>query len=146
MTTSRSRILPNLLGRGLKYPLQFSTDGGISMVEGDALVIQSITEILLTSIGERPFVIRDGVPFGSRLPQWLFKSAEEVRDNAGFEVKRALSTWEPRIIVNHTEVSDVTQAGDRDPRYVRIDVKFRYRSDNRPDNWVRDFSTDTRIR
>lgn len=146
MAIHARQVLPSLLGRGIKYPIQLSGGGGIAMVESDAIVIQSITEILLTAIGERPFVIRDGVPFGSRLPLWLFKSAEEVRDNAGFEVKRALTTWEPRIIVNYTTVTDVTPAGDRDPRYVRIDVNFRYRSDNRPDNWVKDYPTDVRVR
>lgn len=133
------RVLPNLLGRGLKYPLQFSPNGGLAMVEGDALVHQSIKEILLTVVGERPFVVRNGVPYGSRIPTYLFQSAEHVRDSIIFEVKRALDTWEPRIIVNYTTVTDVAPSGDRDPRLVRVDVNFRYRSDNRADNMVLDF-------
>ena len=116
------------------------------MVEGESLVNQSISEILLTAIGERPFEVKNGVPFGSRIPLYLFSSAEDVRDNVDFEVKRALSTWEPRIVVNHVTVTDIRPSGERDPRYVRVEVNFRYRLDNRPDNWTNDFSANTRVR
>ena len=143
MAPTNHRVLPSLLGRGLKYPLQSSDSGGLALVEGDELVNQSITEILLTGIGERPFVVRNGVPFGSRIPTYLFKSAEAVKDVAGYEAKRALETWEPRIIVNYVEVTDIRDSGTRDPRFVRIEVNFRYRSSNSPSNWVKDFPTET---
>ena len=135
---------PSFLGRGLAYPIQIATKGGLALTEGETLVTQSISEILLTDINERPFTVKEGVPFGSRLPSYLFRSAEEVRDLATFEVKRALDLWEPRIVVNYVEVTDHRADGAEDPRYVRIVVNYRYRSSNMNTNWSKDFPSNAR--
>lgn len=137
-------VTPSLLGRGLAYPFQRSSTGGFLFTSDEALVKQSITEILLTGVRERPFVVRNGVPFGTMIPYYLFSFAEEVRDMICYEVSRALSTWEPRIIVNYTDVSDVRPDGISDPRVVAVNVNYRFRSTNRVDNWVETFPANKR--
>lgn len=126
---------PNLLGRGVAYPLQRSVTGGFVLVEGEELVRQSILSILSTSIGERPFMVRSGVPYGTRIKMYQFENVEQIRDLAAFEVRRALEVWEPRISVTYVEVTDIL-SGQKDPRYVGISVTYRIRATNRADNLV----------
>lgn len=128
--------IPNLLGRGVKYPLQPSETGGFLMVEGEEGVRDSIRSILETGIHERPFQVRLGVPFGTRIPYYQFDSVERLRDLAVHEVHRALEVWEPRITVLRVELVEHVPGASYDPRYLGILVVYRLRATNRVDNLV----------
>lgn len=132
----RRNSVPNLLGRGVKYPLQSSETGGFLMVEGEECVKDSIRSILETGIHERPFQVRLGVPFGTRIPYYQFDSVERLQDLVVHEVERALEVWEPRILVLRVELIEYLPGASHDPRYLGIRVVYRLRATNRSDNLV----------
>jgi len=94
--------------------------------------------ILQTDPTERPFLSKDGIPFGTRLRSVLFMTdVEAVQAIVKYECKRALDTWEPRIIVDDVQTSDsVSSVGGLEGTYVLATVSFRFRSTNRSDNRV----------
>lgn len=129
----------NLLGTGLAYPVQRSEVGGLRKVSGEDLVKQSIREILDTPIGEgiRAFDIRNGVPYGTRMGRYLFENVQIIEELANYEIKRALDTWEPRVVC--TAVYVTAPADARDPfgrRTVLLNPQYILRATNRPDNLV----------
>jgi phage baseplate assembly protein W len=99
------------------------------------LVNRSIGAIINTDPSERPFLLKNGVPYGTRMRRALFEPAGFVVDIFRYEVPRALEVWEPRIVVLE---ADAVQPVD-DPHKIIASVQFRYRSTNRTDNWVRPY-------
>ena len=96
------------LGTGLAYPMQLDTTKGRPLVvSGQDLVYASIQQILFTDIGERPFVTRNGIPYGTRIRRALFSPAEVAADIIVYETKRALDAWEPRITVTDVQVDKI---------------------------------------
>ena len=83
--------------RGVSYPFQQSPTGGVLMVEDDAVLRASVLSILITKPTERPFDVKDGVPFGTRLAVMNFDSIEHMRDIVSYDLRRSISVWEPRV-------------------------------------------------
>lgn len=132
---------PAFLGRGFSFPLRLDATGTRpSFSENETLVKESIDAILNTRIGERPHRVRNGVPFGTRLQSVLFSPSTVVVDIAKFDVRRALTTWEPRIVVLNV-AADTTQDPTTRAAIVVVNVTFRYRATNRVDNFVIPYRT-----
>lgn len=121
------------LGRGLSYPLRVDAgQGGFARASEEALVKQSILQILNTDPSERPYLTKNGVAYGTKLRKYLFSASELVLATAQTEIKQALDVWEPRIIVQSCRV----QRDNQHQTTLLISVSFTYRSTNRSDNLV----------
>lgn len=121
------------LGRGWAYPVRRDPITGRPVfTEDEAKIKESIHSIIMTDVDERPFLMRDGVPYGTRVNRMIFAGVQTLRDVAVYDIKRALAVWEPRIFVNDVN-SSVTRINDM--LGVVIHVSFVYRDSNRPDNF-----------
>lgn len=126
----------DFLGKGFSFPFRLDETGTRpSFSEDEALVFESIENILNTNIGERPHRVKNGIPYGTTFRNLLFNNVDGAIDLARFQAKRALDTWEPRI-----SVIRVDAARYRDPSSslvgITVNVVFRYRAINRVDNYV----------
>lgn len=127
----RRNSVPEVLGNGVQYPFLESSVGGFRLEAGVPLIRQSVILIIETGIYERPFQVRNGVPFGTRIPYLHFENAEKVRDLATYDIERALSVWEPRIVLRHVVlVSPITGS---DPRSIEIHVVYKIRASGEED-------------
>jgi phage baseplate assembly protein W len=137
MITNKQPV--SMYGIGYAYPIQANVSGrGPVLTSEEDLVKRSIRCILMTRIGERPELVRNGIPFGTMLSDGLFQSEETARDMIPYEAKRALDLWEPRIVVSpHISVSSVeTEAGLK----VVVRIPFRYRSTGLADTYTQPFT------
>lgn len=126
---------PSILGHGLAYPMRLDSTGARPAIASEEeRVKQSIDQIVNTHITERPFLTRNGVPFGTRIRECLFSSAEIASDIIQHEVKRALDLWEPRIIVVTVDCSEVPQTSGSS--VVMTVIGYRYRATSRSDNFI----------
>ena len=127
-------LLPSFLGVGLSYPMRLdATLARLQGASGELLVKQSIDQIINTDIDERPFLVKNGVPFGTRTRRTLFDSVSAARDVIQYDVKRALDTWEPRIV---TDLVDAQEVNQNNMHGLIVTISYRYRSTNRADNYV----------
>ena len=127
------------LGTGLSYPMRLDATGGRPIVVSDYdLVKASIEQILLTDITERPFVTRNGIPFGTRIRRSLFTPVDVAAGVIKYEAKRALDLWEPRISVRSVQV-DKVDTGNGYKLVVSISAVWS--STNSPTNFVVAFPT-----
>lgn len=105
------------VGRGWRFPLGASSQGGIALVSGAEKIEQSMRLILATYPGERPMRHE----FGSLLRDYVFEGV--TKDNLGQieqEVRRALRRWEPRAdIDNVSAVPDPVRDG-----LILIDIRY----------------------
>ena len=125
-------------GRGLAYPFRLDpSESRFAVSVDEENVRNSIKQIIGTGVGERPYLLKDGVPYGTRLRETLFSNAAALEAAAPFEVKKALDVWEPRITV--LSVNTTTQDTSSGGIAVYVDILFRYRSSNRTDNLVYPF-------
>lgn len=124
------------LGVGLSFPLRLdATKTRPCFTQGEDRVFESIHAIICTRVGERPFRMKDGIPYGTRFQDMLFSDVDAAVDIADFDIRRALLVWEPRI-----RVSDISLRKYQDPQNkifgVIVHILFTYRANNRPDNHI----------
>jgi phage baseplate assembly protein W len=93
-------------GRGVKYPVQRSTTGGLALSEGGDYVEEGIRHFFDTLVGEgvRAFDVVGGVQYGSHLRRYMFESMTQMKSLADYDVRRGLALWEPRIAVTGVEL------------------------------------------
>ncbi|HEX5703544.1 MAG TPA: GPW/gp25 family protein [Pyrinomonadaceae bacterium] len=120
------------LGTGWNAPMRpDDRSGRLDYAGGPEKVRQSIEIILDTEPGER--VMRP--TFGCGLRRFLMKpNTTGTRALIQREVGIALKTWEPRIEVQHLQVSP----GD-DPALVLIEILYIHKRDGSPGNLVYPF-------
>ena len=123
------------LGRGLAFPVRVDSGrGGFVVAQEETLVKQSIQQILNTDPSERPYLLKNGVPYGTRLRKYLFSASDVLLAASQADIKQALDTWEPRIVVQSAEVR--RQASSNGGSILVVNIAFTYRSTNRSDNLV----------
>ncbi len=121
----------DFLGKGLAYPLQLNARGGLKESKFQQKVKESIRIILGTEPGER--LMRPN--FGCYLHSLIFAPNNTATANlAAHYVEDALTTWEPRIILE-----DVTVHNDHTNASLVIDVQYRLKATNEPQNLVYPF-------
>ncbi|HLT19396.1 MAG TPA: GPW/gp25 family protein [Thermomicrobiales bacterium] len=108
----------HLLGQGLSFPPRVDASGRLALSADEDNVRESIRLILLTEPGER--VMRE--EFGCGLRRFLFEpNTVRTRELIRERVARAITLWEPRVVVE-----DVSVEADRDdPRLLAITIRFR---------------------
>lgn len=138
--TSIGLASPAFLGTGLLFPMQLDASGArIAVSAGQLRIYQSIDTILNTNINERPYLLQNGVPFGTRIQEALFASVEVASQILSFEAARALALWEPRISVLNTDVTVMTLKDGG--AALALDIQYNIRATNTPDNYVLPFRT-----
>ena len=139
MSTNSVLPLPAFYGKGFANPLRLDVTGTrVAFSEGEQRILDSMLDIILTDITERPHLRRSGVPYGTRIRGALWSPPDVVKGVVRFETERALTLWEPRIIVESVHAEEVQR--ENGSSAIIGDVLFRFRSTNRPDNLVIPFT------
>jgi phage baseplate assembly protein W len=130
------------IGRGFAFPLRRSlggptvagdlrvdATGSLALVSGDRELEEAIRIVLTTAPGERPM----RPEFGCRIHDYVFAPADQATAGlVGYEVRAALTRWEPRIAVQ-----DVVVTPDPDQEALLwIDIRYSVRHTNDPRNLV----------
>lgn len=112
--------LPELLGRGWKFPLKVNAKGGLNWSEGPDHIQDAIWLIIRTSSGERVMRPR----FGSGVDEFVFQpNSPATRVALEAVIKNALLQWEPRIDIEAVRVDPV--AGEENQVLVAIEYRLR---------------------
>lgn len=126
----------DFLGKGYAFPLQVNERGGIAAASQQEKVRQSILVILGTQHGERVMRPR----FGANLRSLVFAPNNRTTANlAQHYVGEALTTWEPRI-----RLEEVAVANDHANRRLLIQIRYRIKATNEPQNLVYPFYLEQR--
>jgi phage baseplate assembly protein W len=117
------------IGQGWAFPLRTDAAGSIALVSGEQELEESIRLILGTSLGERPM----RPEFGCGIHEYVFAPADSTTAGLmAYEVRTALTRWEPRI-----EVTEVTVTiDDLQQERLYIDISYLIRETNDPRNLV----------
>lgn len=99
-----------LLGSGLSFPLRQNASGYYATSAGKARVWESIEQIVMTDPMERPYRVRNGIPFGTRVRRLMFEDVEAAKAIAVPDIRRAIQTWEPRVELLSVAISEDTKA------------------------------------
>lgn len=128
-------MLEQILGIGLTTPLQLDAKGGIRASAGLEKVRESILTILGTRKGER--TMRPN--FGCELDKLVFAPNNAATASlAQYYVEESLTLWEPRI-----ELTEVSVVNDNAGGCLNIDINYKIRSTNQPQNLVYPFYLQT---
>jgi uncharacterized protein len=122
----------SFLGKGLKFPFQVNSVGGMATSAGPLNIEESIQCVIGTAVGER--IMRP--LFGCRIHEFVFHpNSASTAGMVEFYVREALHKWEPRI-----ESIQVSAAADADRLSVmNVDIRYRVRSTNQDRNMVYPF-------
>lgn len=120
------------LGRGWQFPIRINPRGGLSFVNAERDIVEALWIILSTAPGERQMVPR----FGCGIHDFVFApNSPATRGTIANAVRKALTTWEPRI-----DLSDVrVEAGPGEDNKLLIRIDYRVRSTNAYHNLVYPF-------
>jgi len=122
------------IGSGWAFPLKTTATGAIALVSGDEEIREAIRLILSTAPGERPM----RPDFGCGIHAHVFAPANATTSGLiSYEVKNALTRWEPRIDVRNVSVT-VDRAVEGT---LYIDVNYVLKGTNDPRNLVFPFYT-----
>jgi len=90
-----------ILGRGIAFPPNVGADGRVAFSEGTENIREAIRIILMTELGERLRL----PAFGAGLGRFLFEpNTSTTRGQVQDRILKALTTWEPRIVVQSVRV------------------------------------------
>ncbi len=119
----------DFIGRGWAFPVRTGPTGGIALVSGEQEIEEAIRLIIGTAYGERPM----RPEFGCAIHDFVFAPVNgSTAGRIGYEVRRSLERWEPRIEVEDVEVTtDVTDAST-----IYVDIRYVIRATNDPRNLV----------
>ena len=126
-----------LLGVGLSFPLRRNASGYIATSSGLPRIKEAIESLIMTDPTERPYRVRNGVPYGTRIRRMLFEDIDTVRALANSDIRRAVATWEPRV--NLTDVIVSEQEEDRTHELVAAVIvtgKYKIRATGQTDSHV----------
>jgi phage baseplate assembly protein W len=118
-----------IIGAGWRFPLLPDAAGGLSYVDGDQNVEQSLKILLLTGLGQR--MMRPD--FGTQAPRMVFAPGSVqylgLLENS---IREAVRDWEPRIDLE--EVS--AEVNPLDETQVTVQIGYRIRQTNTRSNLV----------
>ena len=93
----------NFILKGAPYPISKNSLGYLFSQEGISTLKSDLIQLLLTNPTERVMLPN----YGTGLRKLLFKPNDEyVRMEAENLIKKAITLWEPRIVVSQIEISN----------------------------------------
>jgi len=108
------------LGRGWQFPVRINPRGGLSYVNAEQDIVEALWIILSTAPGERQMLPR----FGCGIHDFVFApNSPATRGTIANAVRKALTTWEPRIDLIDVRVE--AGAGQDNKLLIRIDYRVR---------------------
>jgi phage baseplate assembly protein W len=108
-----------IFGKGLSFPPRVGPDGRMTWSEGEQNVRESIRVILMTNRRERVRLPE----FGGGLSSFLFEpNNPTTRHLMEEQVRKALSLWEPRIVIESVRVEE--DPTDRESAIATINYKL----------------------
>jgi uncharacterized protein len=117
------------IGAGFAFPMRTDTAGGIALVRREQELEESMRLILATAPGERPMRPQ----FGCGLHDYVFAPADATTaGHIAYEVRHALTRWEPRVDVEDVDVNATPERPDT----LYIDIRYSIRGTNDPRNLV----------
>lgn len=121
----------DFLGVGWKFPIRINARGGFSFSRYEEDVQEAIWIILSTARGERQMLPE----FGCGMQDYVFAlDNATTRGQIAYEVRLALTTWEPRIDLLDVSVDSSTEAN-----MLLIRLGYRLRANNALFNLVYPF-------
>jgi len=134
-----------LLGVNLKFPLQKDASGNLALSYGAELIRESLEMLILTDPMERPYRVRGGIRYGTRLRRLQFESFGQARAIAIEDIRQAVAVWEPRVELLDVIVSDEVGEGSSTSgtgRLMKVKLQYRIRSNGQQDFHVVQISKD----
>ena len=123
----------DFIGRGFPFPLRIDERGSMALVGGIEELERSMTVVISTAPGERPFRPR----FGCRIWELMFEPINEATMGLmEMYVEEALRMWEPRVDVEQILVEPASVDGA-----VMISISYVVRATNDRRNLVYPFYT-----
>ena len=120
------------LGRGWQFPIRVNPRGGLSYVSAEQDIAEALWIILSTAPNERQMLPK----FGCGIHDFVFApNSAATRGTLANAVRKALTTWEPRIDLVDVRVD----AGPGEPNKLLIRIDYRVRSTNAFHNLVYPF-------
>ena len=123
----------DFIGRGFPFPLRIDERGSMALVGGVEELERSMTVVISTAPGERPFRPR----FGCRIWELMFEPINEATMGLmEMYVEEALRMWEPRVDIEEILVEPASVDGA-----VMISISYVVRATNDRRNLVYPFYT-----
>lgn len=123
----------DFIGRGFPFPLRIDERGSMALVGGIEELERSMTVVISTAPGERPFRPR----FGCRIWELMFEPINEATMGLmEMYVEEALRMWEPRVDIEGVLVEPADVEGA-----VMISISYVVRATNDRRNLVYPFYT-----
>lgn len=123
----------DFIGRGFPFPLRIDERGSMALVGGIEELERSMTVVISTAPGERPFRPR----FGCRIWELMFEPINEATMGLmEMYVEEALRMWEPRVDIEQILVEPASVDGA-----VMISISYVVRATNDRRNLVYPFYT-----
>lgn len=123
----------DFIGRGFPFPLRIDERGSMALVGGIEELERSMSVVISTAPGERPFRPR----FGCRIWELMFEPINEATMGLmEMYVEEALRMWEPRVDIEQILVEPASVDGA-----VMISISYVVRATNDRRNLVYPFYT-----
>ena len=120
------------LGTGWRFPIRVSPRGGLTFSSAEQNIEEALWIVLSTAPGERQMLPK----FGCGIHDFVFApNSALTRGTIATAVRKALTTWEPRIDVVDVRV----ESGPGEPNKLLIRIDYRVRSTNAFHNLVYPF-------
>jgi len=118
-----------VIGKGIKFPIEIDQFGAVKTESGKNLIIQSIKRLLETPIGSQYF----NRNFGSGLETLVFEQNNEVLFSLlDFMIQEAISNFEARVDL----LSLNFRIEPKKPHIVFITITIRIKSNNEEESFV----------
>lgn len=125
----------DFLGTGWRFPLRVAGHGGLSWSVGERSVAEAVWLVLSTARGERVMRPR----FGCGIHDVVFAGdSPATRATLAYQVREALTEWEPRIDVLDVRV-EPGETGVPSSTLLLISIDYRIRANNAFHNLVYPF-------
>lgn len=116
----------DFLGTGWAFPVRVDATGRVATARHEQDIEQAMVMILLSPKGQR--VLRP--EFGCRIHELIFAPNDTTTAGlAAYYVEEALARWEPRIAVQHVDVSPDVDAPER--MLILVDYTIKATNDRR---------------